>query len=49
MWPSIAMPRSDNLVGGDPMRLNRTQVIGALRLAALVLLGLLLHYWKFSG
>ena len=31
------------------MNINRTQVIGALILAALVLLGLLLRYWKFSG
>jgi hypothetical protein len=31
------------------MKLNRTQVIGVLLLAALVLLGLLLRYWKFSG
>jgi hypothetical protein len=49
MWPSIAMPCGDNLAGGEPMKLNRTQVIGALLLAALVLLGLLLRYWKFSG
>jgi hypothetical protein len=31
------------------MNLNRTQVIGALLLGALVLLILLLRYWKFSG
>jgi hypothetical protein len=31
------------------MKLNRTQVIGVLLLAARVLLGLLLRYWKFSG
>jgi hypothetical protein len=31
------------------MKLNRTQVIGALILAALVWLGLLLRYWKFLG
>ena len=31
------------------MKINRTQVIGALLLGALVLLGLLLRYWKFSG
>ena len=31
------------------MRLNRTQVIGTLILAALGLLVLLLRYWKFSG
>jgi hypothetical protein len=31
------------------MNINRTQVIGALILAALVLLALLLRYWKFSG
>jgi hypothetical protein len=49
MRPSFATPRSDNLAGSDPMKLNRTQVIGALLLAALVLLGLLLRYWKFSG
>jgi len=33
----------------QPMKLNRTQIIGALRRAALVLLALLLRYWKFSG
>jgi hypothetical protein len=49
MWPSFALPCSDNLAGGDPMKINRTQVIGALILAALVLLGLLLRYWKLSG
>jgi hypothetical protein len=43
------MPCSDNLAEGDPMKINSTQVIGALLLAALVLLGLLLRYWKFSG
>jgi hypothetical protein len=47
--PSFAMPGGDNLAGGDPMKINRTQVIGALILAALVLLGLLLRYWKLSG
>jgi hypothetical protein len=31
------------------MKPNRTQVIGALLLATLVLLGLLIRYWKFSG
>ena len=31
------------------MRLNRAQVVGALILAALALLILLLRYWKFSG
>jgi hypothetical protein len=31
------------------MKLNRTQVIGALILAALVWLSPLLRYWKFSG
>lgn len=31
------------------MKPNRTQVIGAIFLAALVLLGLLIRYWKFSG
>jgi hypothetical protein len=31
------------------MKPNRIQVIGALLLAALVLLGLLLRHWKFSG
>jgi hypothetical protein len=46
---SFAAPCSDNLAGSDPMKINRTQVIGALILAALVLLGLLLRYWKFSG
>jgi hypothetical protein len=30
------------------MKLNRTPVIGALLLAALALLALLLRYWKFS-
>jgi hypothetical protein len=49
MWPSFAMPCGDNLAGSDLMKLNRTQVIGALLLAALVLLGLLLRYRKFSG
>jgi hypothetical protein len=43
------MPRGDNVSTGDLMKLNRTQVIGALLLAALVLLVLLLRYWKFSG
>ena len=49
MLSSFAALCSDNLAGGDPMKLNRTQVIGALILAALVLLSLLLRYWKFSG
>jgi uncharacterized membrane protein len=31
------------------MKLNRVQVVGALLLAALALLILLLRYWKFSG
>jgi hypothetical protein len=31
------------------VRINRTQVIGALLLAALVLLAMLLRFWKFSG
>jgi hypothetical protein len=31
------------------MKLNRTQIFGALLLAVLVLLALLLRYWKFSG
>jgi hypothetical protein len=31
------------------MKLNRTQVVGALLLGGLVLLVLLLRYWKFSG
>jgi hypothetical protein len=31
------------------MKLNRNQILGALLLAALVLLGLLIRYWKFSG
>ena len=31
------------------MRLHRAQVVGALILAALALLILLLRYWKFSG
>jgi hypothetical protein len=31
------------------VKLNRTQIIGALLLAALALLALLLRYWKFSG
>jgi hypothetical protein len=30
------------------MKLNRTPAIGALLLAALALLALLLRYWKFS-
>jgi hypothetical protein len=29
--------------------MNRTQIVGALLLAALVLLAMLLRYWKFSG
>jgi hypothetical protein len=29
--------------------MNRTQVVGAILLAALVLLVLLLRYWKFPG
>ncbi len=29
--------------------MNRTQVIGALLLAALVLLAMLLRFWKFSN
>jgi hypothetical protein len=32
-----------------PVKLNRTQVVGALILAALAFLALLLRYWKFSG
>jgi hypothetical protein len=31
------------------VKLNRTQVLGALLLAALALLALLFRYWKFSG
>jgi hypothetical protein len=31
------------------VQINRTQVIGALILAGLVLLVLLLRLWKFSG
>jgi hypothetical protein len=31
------------------VRINRTQVVGALLLAALVLLAMLLRFWKFSG
>jgi hypothetical protein len=31
------------------MKLSRVQIVGALLLAALVLLALLLRYWKFSG
>jgi hypothetical protein len=31
------------------MPMNRTQVAGALLLAAIALLLLLLRYWKFSG
>jgi hypothetical protein len=31
------------------VNLNRTQVLGALLLAALALLALLIRYWKFSG
>jgi hypothetical protein len=31
------------------MKPNRTQIIGALLLAALLLLGLLIRYWKFCG
>jgi hypothetical protein len=41
--------RGDNVTTDGLMKLNRTQVIGAALLAALVLLGLLLRYWKFSG
>jgi hypothetical protein len=29
--------------------MNRTQVVGAILLAALVLLAMLLRFWKFSG
>ena len=29
--------------------MNRTQVVGALLLAALVLLAMLLRFWKFSN
>jgi len=32
-----------------PVQTNRMQVVGALLLAALVLLALLLRFWKFSG
>jgi hypothetical protein len=46
---SFAVPCGDNLADGDSMKINRTQVIGVLLLAALLLLGLLLRYWKFSG
>ena len=31
------------------MKLNRAQILGVLPLAALVLMGLLIRYWKFSG
>jgi len=31
------------------VHVNRTQIVGALLLAALVLLLLLLRLWKFSG
>jgi hypothetical protein len=31
------------------VRINRTQVVGALLLAGLALLVLLLRFWKFSG
>jgi hypothetical protein len=31
------------------MKLSRAQIAGALLLAALVLLGLLLRHWAFSG
>jgi len=31
------------------VRINRTQVVGALLLAALVLIAMLLRFWKFSG
>jgi hypothetical protein len=31
------------------MKPNRTQIIGALLLATLLVLALLIHYWKFSG
>jgi hypothetical protein len=31
------------------MQISRTQVLGALILAALALLVMLLRYWKFSG
>jgi hypothetical protein len=43
------MTCGDNVAADDSMKLNRTQVIGALILAALVLLGLLLRYGKFPG
>jgi hypothetical protein len=49
VWPSFAMTCGDNVAADDPMELNRTQVIGALALGALLLLGLLLRYGKFSG
>jgi hypothetical protein len=29
--------------------MNRTQVVGALLLAALALLAMLVRFWKFSG
>jgi hypothetical protein len=31
------------------MKLNQTQILGVLLLAGMVLLGLLIRYWKFSG
>jgi hypothetical protein len=31
------------------MKLNQTQILGVLLLAGLVLLALLIRYWKFSG
>jgi len=31
------------------MKPNRTQIVGALLLAGIVLLALLLRYWTFSG
>jgi hypothetical protein len=43
------MTCGDNVAADDPMELNRTQVIGALALGALLLLGLFLRYGKFSG
>ena len=49
MWPSFAVPRGDNVLTDEPMKLNRTQMIGAHILARLVLPGLLLRYRKFAG
>ena len=41
--------RFERVANGRHVKLNRTQIAGALLLAAIVLLILLLRYWKLFG